>query len=324
MSWSTFFITIVTIIALNEELDHSKHLSLSYILFKNKEIYRGIIISIYLGIISCNIDGKGFVAILLGALSSFIVWEEIIFGVSYAAEVSILSLIAYNSLGAMFCFCAVNWLISSTNLKIITITFIVLAHLQYCSLGPIVKEVKTKWQSNNSQRIVHLSDLHIGPTCRRECTTSIVNLISHIPTDIIVITGDIIDGTASAYKTSAEPLSLLAKYAPTIMVTGNHDHHHGDVDNVVKLMTSFGITVLRNEEMYIKGLHVIGIDDEMPNEVHIDQPSVVLVHKPSLITKKIKSPDEHPLLVLSGHTHCGQMLPLMPLVWFFNYPYFCG
>ena len=29
------------------------------------------------------------------------------------------------------------------------------------------------------------------------------------------------------------------------------------------------------------------------------------------------------LLVLSGHTHCGQMLPLRPLAWLAN-PYFCG
>jgi hypothetical protein len=79
-------------------------------------------------------------------------------------------------------------------------------------------------------------------------------------------------GPAGAWRTSpaAEPLRRLQAHAPAVMVTGNHDHLHGDVDNVLDLMASLGVAPLRNEARTVgrrgrrgggAGLRVAGVDD---------------------------------------------------------------
>ncbi len=89
-------------------------------------------------------------------------------------------------------------------------------------------------------------------------------------------------------------------------------------------MKGFGITVLHNEAIDVLGLRVVGIDDENPNVTAslLHGSNLVLVHKP-IIAKKALSLF-HGGVVLAGHTHCGQMLPILPVVWFGSYPYFCG
>jgi predicted MPP superfamily phosphohydrolase len=317
MSWSNFLIAISSIIALNEELDKSKHFAISS-LFKNKAFPRAIIIIIYLFFIvfACTSEKKSInkkLVYVVGVLSSFILWEEYYF----------VSLVAYNALGTLVCLCSVNWLIPSVEIKLIVTIALVTLHLQYCSLGPIIHETHTQWPRllQENKRIVHISDLHIGPTCRQECVRSIVDKVGRLRKDIIVITGDIIDGKLSWYIESIEILGSLPSQAHTIMVTGNHDHMHEEIDELLNTTGRLGIMTLRNEAIDIEGLHIIGIDDVHPRKMHIDQPSIVLVHRPNLIDKISGSVK---MLILAGHTHCGQMLPMMPLVWFFNYPYVCG
>jgi predicted MPP superfamily phosphohydrolase len=331
--WSSFILTIVSMVALNGELDRSSH-TLTSLLFdtqsKTQQFFTAVIFSFYLSVIAwcCTSDMKyqsvpTYCVASLSILSSFILWEDLVF--NSTAPPFVLCLIAYNSLGVMFCICIVNWLVYNGRpaTKCIIALWLAVAHVMYFQMGPGIQEVHHK--SSLNRIVIQLSDLHIGPTCRRECTAAIVKtaLRARRP-DLFVITGDVIDGRAEIYSEAAEPLRLLHSYAPTIMITGNHDHLHGDVDNVIKLMKSFGIIVLRNEAMNVKGLRVVGIDDEKPNVTAslLQGSHLVLVHQPT-IAKTILSLFNDGV-VLAGHTHCGQMLPILPVVWLNNYPYFCG
>ena len=331
--------------------------------------------------------------------SSFIAWEDLIFGDSDAPHPSNLGLLAYNSLGTMFCLCAVMSLINLallassklsaslptdaapppskrsarvSALKCLAGACLAAAHIEYCNLGPVVRELRIPMAglppSLDGFRIVHLSDLHIGPTCRRACAAAIVDAAVRLRPDLFVVTGDVIDGAAAAHRAAAEPLRRLQAHAPAVMVTGNHDHLHGDVDNVLDLMTALGIVPLRNEARAVHrrnrtagggggggaGLRVAGVDDATaglwagfgPNVsaalrgAGAAAPLVLLAHQPATARHAVRAWAARGggggaggaagggsvaggLLVLSGHTHCGQMLPLRPLAWLAN-PYFCG
>ena len=318
---------LASIIALNAELDKSNHFTLTALLFpdhsKSQQIFTATITSIYIAIIAsaCQHGNRILdilVVVVLGVLSSLIFWEDLIFGSSHSPEVSTLSLLSYNALGVLFCLCVIKFVVGKY-IYIFT-TCLVLLHLYIHSLGPIVREIHISGmpQEVDGLRIIHLSDLHIGPTCRRACVEEIVAATTHIHSDLVVITGDIIDGQVAVYKESAAPLSLLKP--PTVMITGNHDYMHGEIDEVLQLMTSLGITPLLNEAMTTPtGLSVFGVDDEWPNTSQ-NNATLVLVHRPTL-ARKFSSDSR---LVLAGHTHCGQMLPALPIVWAASYPYYCG
>ena len=331
--WLSFTFSILAIAALNEELDKSKH-TLTSLLFdtqsKSQQCFTAVIVSFYLSVIACfctrdmkNESVPTFCIVTLSILSSFIVWADLVF--DHTAAPVTFCLIAYNSLGAMFCICTVNWLIYNRKptTKCIIALLLVVAHILYFYQGPVIHEVHHG--SNLNKIVIQLSDLHIGPTCRRECTAAIVDtaLRARKP-DLFVITGDVIDGKAEIYSDAAEPLRRLQSYAPTIMITGNHDHLHGDVENVTRLMKSLGIIVLRNEVIDVKGFRVVGIDDETPNVTVslLHGSHLVLVHKPTTAKKVLSIFNDG--VVLAGHTHCGQMLPILPVVWLASYPYFCG
>ena len=300
----------------------------------------------------------------------------------------------------MFCLCAVNWIINLTllassklsapspsdaapssckrsarvsALKCLAGACLAAAHIEYCSLGPVVRELRIPMAglppSLDGFRIVHLSDLHIGPTCRRACAAAIVDAAVRLRPDLFVVTGDVIDGAAAAHRAAAEPLRRLQAHAPAVMVTGNHDHLHGDVDNVLDLMAALGVAPLRNEARAVHrrnrtaagdgagggsgggagggaGLRVAGVDDATaglwagfgPNVsaalrgAGAAAPLVLLAHQPATARHAVRAwaarggaggGASGGLLGLSGHTHCGQMLPLRPLAWLAN-PDFCG
>jgi predicted MPP superfamily phosphohydrolase len=321
-------LTVLTaIIALNAELDKSKHFTLTALFFpyhsEPQQIFTATITSIYIATVAHACQHRNrvidtMVVAVLGVLSSFIFWEDIIFGISHSPEVSTLSLLSYNALGALLCLCVIKFVVGK-HVYILT-TLLVLLHLYIHSLGPVVREINISGMPGavHGTRIIHLSDLHIGPTCRRACTEEIVTATTHLHADLVVITGDIIDGPVAVYKESAAPLSKLKP--PTIMITGNHDYMHGEIDNVLQLMTSLGIIPLLNEAMTTStGLSIFGVDDEWPNTSQ-NNATLILVHRPTL-ARKFSSDNR---LILAGHTHCGQMLPAMPFVWAASYPYFCG
>jgi predicted MPP superfamily phosphohydrolase len=410
----SFLIAIAAIAALNEELDRSPH-AVSSIFFDRTsrqdeatEIRQrfciGFVVSVHLAVIAwwCERDltcglqlpsGTTNFAKLTRAcvfslciLSSFVVWGDLIFEESDSAEISTVALIAFNSLGAMFCLCTTImianltiWLDgklrgspSSETLspkralhisvaKCLAGALLAMAHMEYCNLGPVVTEHRIPMAGLpphlDGFRIVHLSDLHIGPTCRRDCADAIVDAAVRLRPDLFAVTGDVIDGAAAAHRAAAAPLARLRAHAPAVMVTGNHDHLHGDAAAVLDLMAAYGLTPLRNHALTIpraaaagEGLQVAGVDDATAglwagfganitralDPADPAQPAVLLAHQPKTARDAVAAWADRQaaaadggggggggLAVLSGHTHCGQIFPFQLLAWLAN-PYFCG
>jgi hypothetical protein len=189
--------------------------------------------------------------------------------------------------------------------------------------------------SLNGFKVIQLSDVHLGTFARRARIHGLVEKVNALVPDLVVITGDLVDEKASQLA-PFEPIlaGLRARYG-VLAVPGNHDFF-GGIDEVVRRAAASGIRFLRNEKVTIAGaLQIYGIDDPMgarlsggrsvPFESVLgpevrEQPSILLYHQP------IRYPRLAQMgvgLVLSGHTHGGQLWPLKYISMLF-YPYVSG
>lgn len=173
-------------------------------------------------------------------------------------------------------------------------------------------------------RIVQISDVHIGPTIGGAWLGSIVARINDLAPDLIVITGDLVDGSVEQLREHVAPLGLLSARHGVYFVTGNHEYYSG-ADAWIAELGRLGIRVLRNERVTIghgsASFDLAGVDDwtarnfdrgHGPDLAKALQgwdrgrELVLLAHQP----KQIIEAAAHGVgLQLSGHTHGGQIFP---------------
>jgi predicted MPP superfamily phosphohydrolase len=178
-------------------------------------------------------------------------------------------------------------------------------------------------------RIVQLSDVHVGPTIHKSFIETIVAQSNALNPDVVVITGDLVDGSVQELAQHVAPLaSLRAKYG-VFFVTGNHEYYSG-VDEWCAELSRLGIRVLRNERVSIgdaaASFDLAGVDDhsakrfggghgeDLPKALAGRDPArelVLLAHQPKTI---FEAQDHGVGLQLSGHTHGGQIWPWTYLV----------
>jgi predicted MPP superfamily phosphohydrolase len=165
--------------------------------------------------------------------------------------------------------------------------------------------------SEKPLRLFFISDIH-----RRTIHPSIIRTIQH-KTDLIVIGGDLLEGGVP-FKKTAHNLQLLTSIAPVYFVWGNNDYEVNEKE-LTSLLTSFGVTILRNKAAAyeIKGggtVWLIGVDDvskgnsnkrEAFKGVPEDGFKIFISHNP--IFKKYLNEEDKISLMLSGHTHGGQI-----------------
>lgn len=173
-------------------------------------------------------------------------------------------------------------------------------------------------------RVVQLSDVHIGPTIGRSFLARVVEQVNALDPDIVVITGDLVDGSVEALRAHVAPLADLRARHGVFFVTGNHEYYSG-VDAWLDELHRLGVRVLRNERVSIgNGEHsfdLAGVDDwsaagfgrghgpDLDRALAGRDPTrelLLLAHQPKQILKAAASGVG---LQLSGHTHGGQIFP---------------
>lgn len=177
-----------------------------------------------------------------------------------------------------------------------------------------------------SYTLVQLSDIHIGGIIGSDFIKDITNRVNALQADAVVITGDLIDISVLHAKESLKELSGLKSKYGTYFVVGNHEYFHG-IESIIEALQALGIKVLQNENCYIgeasKGFYLAGVYDLMGYRVksHIpnlaqalmgtkSEPTLLLAHQPKFIEEVKEGVD----LMLSGHTHGGQIYPFRFLV----------
>jgi len=166
------------------------------------------------------------------------------------------------------------------------------------------------------RKIAQISDVHVGSR-HPKILRKIVTQLNTIQPDHVVITGDLVD-MRGITATDLAPLGELL--APTLFCIGNHERYV-DVDDICARLASHGVTVLRNTSVSKEGIQFIGIDDaERRDQVEreleqilpmSDQYKVLLYHRPDG-AESAASWGAH--LMLTGHTHRGQIFPFNFLV----------
>ncbi len=174
--------------------------------------------------------------------------------------------------------------------------------------------------------LVQLSDIHIGGLIDTAFIEDIVQRVNAMNPDLVVITGDLIDIDISKAEAPLAKLKDLNSKYGTYFIVGNHEYFHG-IEKIMIKVSSLGIRVLENENVYIgekeRGFNLAGVYDIMGYRVkhHLpdlyqalkdkrDGPTVLLAHQPKYIEEVGESVD----LILSGHTHGGQLYPFKYLV----------
>jgi predicted MPP superfamily phosphohydrolase len=193
---------------------------------------------------------------------------------------------------------------------------------------PITKRVEIALDrfphSLNGFRVVQISDVHIGPLLDRKFSAKVAASVNALEPDLIVVTGDLVDGRVSSIHNEVEPFRDLRAHHGVYFVTGNHDFYSG-ADDWVTHVSSFGWNALRNESVTISrdGAHfeLVGVDDphggmvegrggeDLDLALRDADPSratVLLAHDPATFRRAHK---RRVCLQLSGHTHGGQIWP---------------
>jgi predicted MPP superfamily phosphohydrolase len=200
--------------------------------------------------------------------------------------------------------------------------------------GPIVRRVRVPLprlpESADGYTIVHLTDLHVGWTLGARFAETVVARVRDLDPDLVVLTGDIVDGHVRELAPHVAPLANLRARDGVYAVTGNHEYYW-DVHAWLAHLGSLGIRFLRNERVAIRGaLELAGSDDITSRGMAVghgediaravagrdpELPLVLLAHHPQSVSAASAAGVD---LQLSGHTHGGQLLPLGWLVRLFE------
>ncbi|MEA1917698.1 MAG: metallophosphoesterase [Campylobacterota bacterium] len=191
-----------------------------------------------------------------------------------------------------------------------------------------VEDVVVKIKNlKHNYKIVQLSDIHIGGLVDATYIKKMVHTVNELKPDVVVITGDIIDVDISNASKALYELSQLKSRYGTYAVVGNHEYFHG-ITQIISALNAVGIKVLENESIYIgkekEGFNLVGVYDVFGYRVnhHIpdinkaleniesSSPTILLAHQPRFIDEVENRVD----LMLSGHTHGGQLYPFRALV----------
>jgi len=192
--------------------------------------------------------------------------------------------------------------------------------------GPVVRRVRVPLAKLPAAAagyvIVQLTDVHIGPMLGARFAAMVVDKVNALSPDLIVLTGDLVDGRVAELAPHVAPLRGLRARDGVFAVTGNHEYYW-NVDAWLKHLGSLGIRFLRNQHVTIAaGFELAGVDDstsaamaashgeDVPRALAGCDPAlpvVLLAHHPSTIARAVGAGVD---LQLSGHTHGGQLLPL--------------
>ena len=116
--------------------------------------------------------------------------------------------------------------------------------------------------SLDGYRILQLADIHVSASAPRWRTEAIVAKANAVGADLIVCTGDVVDGNPAQRFADVEPLKTLKARDGVWFCTGNHEFYN-DWDAWRAIYGKWGIRFLRNECVFPhEGIALGGVDDE--------------------------------------------------------------
>jgi hypothetical protein len=230
----------------------------------------------------------------------------------------------------------INFPISLIIISILIIAFIISFYGVYNANNPKIvhfevesKELSPLWKD---KKIIFISDTHLGNMRGQKFMQKIVDIINSEKPDITFHLGDLIDGPSINYKKVFSPIENLNPPLGNYYTEGNHEGYSREY-SVFKSNFPKNINDITGKKVILNGTQIIGIPyfktksktktEEQLNLVQYDKnmPSIILMHDPKNTPILAK---EKVSLVLSGHTHAGQVFPVTILVKMFDGKYVHG
>lgn len=187
--------------------------------------------------------------------------------------------------------------------------------------GVVVQEAEVRIKglppAFNGFTVCHLTDIHHSPVVGLGYIERVVEKANSLAPDLFVLTGDYIDNGREYMAPAVKALSGLKGRFGTLAVLGNHDHFIG-VGYSEEVMGSYRIPLLQNSHIFLESgrdaLCIAGVRDFLEDSPDAKEalrgvppyvPRVLLSHHPDYA--EFLPEDERIDLVLSGHTHGGQV-----------------
>jgi predicted MPP superfamily phosphohydrolase len=177
--------------------------------------------------------------------------------------------------------------------------------------------------------IALISDIHSSINMLKEEMDEYVKIVNGLQCDLILVTGDFVNSMTEEVYPFAEAFSSLRAPHGVYGVMGNHDFFAPQPEVVAKEVDACGVKLLRNDKIIISrngggganspsdSFYLVGVDDVgrperaaamIRNSVGyapLNIPKILMIHRPYFLEQ---AANENIDLVLSGHTHGGQIV----------------
>lgn len=220
---------------------------------------------------------------------------------------------------------------------ILTFTYMLMAAYWCFSVKPVNYVLHTSKASVDGLKVVFFADSHLGTTISGEGLNKYIDMINSEHPDVVLIPGDFVDDGTSRENMikGCEALSHLETTYGVYYSFGNHDKGYSDVftrgfsgDDLIRELEANGVVVLEDEAVLIDdSFYIVGRQDksevsrgkgrdsasEVIEGLDMSRYIIVLDHQPGDYDAEAAS---HMDLVVSGHTHGGQLIPFLDVgVW---------
>ncbi len=192
----------------------------------------------------------------------------------------------------------------------------------------VVVEVRGLSPAFDGYRVLQLTDLHLSRLFTADWATRMVERANGAGADLIVVTGDFIDGSVAMRRDEVEPLRALRATDGVYAIPGNHEYFF-DYGAWMRHLTGMGIRMLPNRHVVLRRgegrLTLAGVTDlSAPSVGEVGPnlnaalsgapagvPIVLLDHQPR---EAPRAASRGVALQMSGHTHGGMIVGLDRIV----------
>jgi predicted MPP superfamily phosphohydrolase len=185
-----------------------------------------------------------------------------------------------------------------------------------------IENLPTIWEN---KRAAFISDTHYGPIHGKRYAKKVVSIINKNNADYLFHSGDFYDGPKIDWAKPANEYKKINQNIKKYFVSGNHEVYAQSSDtgdDILKHIEEAGFIITNNKVTEELGVNIIGVDyargdhkdEDMVKNIFESDEYKINRHKPSIVLKhvpiNIKSVSDYGAdLMLSGHTHNGQMFP---------------
>lgn len=177
-------------------------------------------------------------------------------------------------------------------------------------------------------RVLQLTDIHASRLLTGEWVRQVVARSNALQPDLVVITGDLIDGSVAARANDFAPLGALRAKDGVVAITGNHEYY-AQYAEWMQAFRGLGMQVLENTHTRVQRgnavLTIAGVTDPVASRYGLPLPDlqaalagadpqapvILLDHRPGAAQANAARGVD---LQLSGHTHGGHIIGMDQLV----------